>query len=92
MRKTLDKSQTCISIKDKCWSKNLGAEKLAALLDVSVQTVYSWFSGIKKTTIEHMVELADILEVSIDEIIKTHILASGNSPPTCFASQEKMKP
>ena len=82
MRKTIDKENTCRSIKDKCRSRRINAEKLAGLLDVSVQTVYAWFSGKKMPTLDHMVELADVLEVTIDELIKTHIFVFGNSPQT----------
>jgi transcriptional regulator with XRE-family HTH domain len=69
--KKIDKVKTCSTIKERCLQSGLKAEELAEQMDVSVQTIYSWYSMKKLPSISHLVELADILNVSVDELIQT---------------------
>ena len=69
MRKTMDRDRTCENIKALCTYRGYSVDRIASLLNISNQTVYSWFSAKKLPSIDHIVELSDILNVSIDEII-----------------------
>lgn len=87
MRRTLDKDKTCRTIKDICRKKHISAITLAELLNVTEQTVYSWFSAKKLPSIDHLIEIADILEVTLDDLIKTHMFMAANAPPTYVNSE-----
>ena len=69
MRKTMDKDRTCENIKNLCMYRGLSVNRIALMLNISKQTVYGWFSTKKLPSIDHMVELSDILDVPIDEMI-----------------------
>ena len=69
MRHTIDQGKTCERIKELCRDKGIDAEHLSSLMNLSKQAVYSWFNGRKLPSIDHMVELADILGVTVDEML-----------------------
>ena len=71
MRRILDKSRTCLKIRELCYKKNVSVTRLTNELDVSTQTVYSWLSGKKLPSIDHLVELSDLLEASISDLVVT---------------------
>lgn len=52
--------------------KNFTQEQLAEFCDVSRQAVTKWEAGISEPTIEKLVKLAEIFQVSLDELIKGH--------------------
>ncbi|MCR5591556.1 MAG: helix-turn-helix domain-containing protein [Lachnospiraceae bacterium] len=69
MRKTMDMYRTCQNIRSLCEYKGYSAGSIAEELNISKQTVYCWFSAKKFPSIDHIVELSDILGVPIDEMI-----------------------
>ena len=50
-------------------SKNLKQSDLAALLSVSVKTISHWETGYSEPSILQLTQLADIFEVSLDELV-----------------------
>ncbi len=77
MNRTLDPDGTCLRIRSMCREKNINAGRLAEYLNVSDQAVYAWFSMRKLPSTDHLVELADFLEVPVDELIVTKEFQSG---------------
>ncbi len=82
MSKTLDRDMTCDRIRKVCEERSVTVEYIAEELNVSRQTVYSWYSAKKLPTLDHMVELADITGTSIDELVvsKDYISGSWSKP------------
>ncbi len=77
MRKTLDFYETCMRIKAVCRKKGMTVGRLAEEMNLSKQTVYAWFSAKKLPSIDHLIELADLLEVSVDELLVTRVFDFG---------------
>ncbi len=77
MHRILDRDSTCQHIKRISDENGVTIELLSEEMNVSKQTVYSWFSGKKMPSIDHLIELADILNVSIDELIVTKRYSMG---------------
>lgn len=77
MHKTLDRDSTCMLIKAKCDEKDITVEFISREMNISKQTVYGWFSGKKMPSIDHFIELADILKLSVDELIVTKTYITG---------------
>ncbi|MCR5649726.1 MAG: helix-turn-helix domain-containing protein [Lachnospiraceae bacterium] len=75
MRRTLDLDSTCYHIKTICDEKGVTVEFIVGEMNVSKQAVYSWFSGKKMPSIDHLIELADILNASVDELLVTRSYA-----------------
>ena len=71
MRKVLDKNKTCYKIREMCTKHNVSINQLTEYMDVSPQTVYSWFGAKKLPSIDHLVELSDMLDVHIGDLIVT---------------------
>ncbi len=69
MAKTMDKDKTCENIKDLCKYRGVTVDQISSILNVSKQTVYCWFSTKKMPSIDHIVELSDILDTPIDDMI-----------------------
>ena len=67
--KTIDIEQTCLMIKKLCREKNISVEQLAGIINISRQAVYGWLNERTLPTTDHLVELADILDVAIDDVI-----------------------
>ena len=76
MRK-LDKSRTCFRIRELCFNQGMPVEQIAEHLDVSPQTVYSWFGARKIPSLGHLVELADLLDICIGDLIVTKASEGG---------------
>ena len=66
---TLDVENTGRNIKDICREHGVSVDDIADKLGVSVQTIYSWFSARKMPTVDHLIELADVLGVTVDELL-----------------------
>ena len=71
MKKILDKNRSCWKIREMCFERNVPVSVLTEELDVSPQTIYGWFSGKKLPSIDHLVELAGLLDVCISDLIVT---------------------
>ncbi|MCR5511523.1 MAG: helix-turn-helix domain-containing protein [Lachnospiraceae bacterium] len=56
-------------IKEICKEKNISVEHLAGILNISRQAVYRWINEKTLPTTDHLVELADILDVALDDIV-----------------------
>ena len=69
MNITLDIENTGRNIKDICREQGVSVEDIAFMLGVSTQTIYSWFSAKKMPTVDHLIELADVLDVTVDELL-----------------------
>ncbi len=67
--KTLDYKGTGVKIRDVCKEQNLSADHVAEMLNVSKQTVYSWWSSKKCPSVDHLVELSSIIDIPVDELI-----------------------
>ncbi len=62
--------QTGIQIAEARRRKNLTQEQLAELMEVTRQTVSRWEAGASYPEMEKIVRLADILEVSCDDLLR----------------------
>lgn len=51
-------------------NKKLTHEAFAEKLDVSVRVIYDWENGIKYPTFPRAVEIANVLDVSLDDILQ----------------------
>ena len=71
MKKTIDKGLTCMRIRELCYEKNITVQMICDYMNLSKQTVYSWLSGKKIPSLDHLIELADILNVSVDDLLVT---------------------
>ncbi len=77
MNETLDRDKTCALIRKMCTDRGITTETLAEALNVSRQTVYAWFSSRKMPTIDHLVEIASLLDLTVDELIARRSYDSG---------------
>ncbi len=69
MNKMLDRDRTCAQIKRTCSDHGITVDCIVEKMNVSRQTVYSWFSSKKMPSIDHIIELADLLDVTVDELL-----------------------
>ncbi len=69
MKRTLDAERTCLRIRDLCREKNVSVEQIADMLNISKQAVYAWLKVRKLPTTDHLVEISDILNVTVDDLI-----------------------
>ena len=69
MNRTLDCDNSCRRIRELCELKGLSVDDVAIRLSVFRQTVYYWFSGKKMPTVDHLIELADVLGVMTDDLL-----------------------
>ena len=77
MGKTLDRERTSQKIKLQCKMKGVTADRISDELNVSCQTIYGWFSGKKVPTVDHFIELADILGCSVDDLLTKKEFPTG---------------
>ncbi len=74
MFRTLDQQKTGFRIKQMCMERQIDVERIVTKLNVSRQTVYGWFSAKKLPSLDHLVELVDLLDVQIDDlVVRTYI-------------------
>ncbi len=69
MKSTIDCVKTGENLKKLFFKCGLSVDKVASLLGVTKTAVYNWVSGNKMPSIDHLVELADLLGCSVDEMI-----------------------
>lgn len=69
MNATLDVENTGKNIKEICREHGVAVDDIACILGVSTQTIYSWFSSRKMPTVDHLIELANVLDVTVDELL-----------------------
>ncbi len=77
MNETLDRDRTCERIRSMCAKREITVDLIVKEMNVSRQTVYSWFSGRKLPTIDHLVEIASLLNITIDDLIVRKTYISG---------------
>lgn len=71
----LDLEATGAKIKTLLKQRGISPRQLQIILDFPyVQTVYNWFAGKNMPTIDNLVVLAQILGVSMDEIVVTRLV------------------
>ena len=56
-------------MKTMCEKKRVTINDIVKRMNISRQTVYSWFSSKKIPSIDHLIELSDILSVTVDELM-----------------------
>lgn len=64
-----------IKLKEAREKKSIKQSEIAKILDTTQQTISSYENGLRKPSLDRLVELAQILDVSLDELIefkKTH--------------------
>ena len=71
---TLDYNNTGKLIRNTCMKRGVSVDDIADHINVSRQTVYSWFSSKKMPTVDHLIELSDLLDVSVDELLARRVL------------------
>ena len=75
LKPVLDLEATGTKIKTLMKQRGITPRQLQILLDFPyVQTVYNWYQGKNMPTIDNLVVLAQILDVTIDEIIVTKMI------------------
>lgn len=73
-----DMEATCAHIKELCEIRNITPTELSERLGVSKQAVYSWFGAKKIPSLDHLIEIAGMLDVKTDDIIMTKRLSNKN--------------
>ncbi len=72
LKPVLDLKATGAKIKTIMRDKGFSARKLQLIMDFPyVQTIYNWFAGKNMPTIDNLVVLAQVLGVTMDELIIT---------------------
>ena len=75
LKPVLDLEATGTKIKTLMKQRGITPRQLQVLLDFPyVQTVYNWYQGKNMPTIDNLVVLAQILGVTMDEIIVTKMI------------------
>ncbi len=74
--KTIDVAQTGANIKRLCDVKGLKVSDLTLEMRISAPAVYKWMNGEGIPSIDNMIRLANLLEVTVEEIVVT---LDGNS-------------
>ncbi len=72
LRPVLDVDATGAKIKSLMKQRGISPRQLQIILNFPyVQTVYNWFSGKNMPTIDNLIVLAQVLGVTVDDIIVT---------------------
>ena len=75
LKPVLDLEATGTKIKTIMKQKGVTPRQLQLIMDFPyVQTVYNWFAGKNMPTLDNLVVLAQILDVTMDEIIVTKMI------------------
>ena len=75
LKPVLDLASTGAKIKTTLKQKGISVRELRVIMDFPyVQTIYNWFAGKNMPTLDNLVVLAQILEVTMDEIIVTKMI------------------
>ena len=75
LRPVLDLEATGAKIKTLMKQRGISPRQMQLILNFPyVQTIYNWFAGKNMPTIDNLVVLAQILEVTMDDIIVTRMV------------------
>lgn len=75
LRPVLDLEATGAKIKTIMKQRGITPRQLQTILDFPyVQTVYNWFSGKNMPTLDNLVVLAQVLGVTMDDIVVTRMV------------------
>ena len=75
LKPVLDLEATGTKIKTIMKQKGVTPRQLQLIMDFPyVQTIYNWFAGKTMPTLDNLVVLAQILDVTMDEIIVTRMI------------------
>ena len=75
LRPVLDLEATGAKIKTLMKQRGITPRQLQILLDFPyVQTIYNWFAAKNMPTLDNLVVLAQILDVTMDEIVVTKMI------------------
>ena len=75
LRPVLDLDATGIKIKTLMKQRGITPRQMQLILNFPyVQTIYNWFAGKNMPTIDNLVVLAQVLGVSMDDIIVTRMV------------------
>ena len=75
LRPVLDVDATGAKIKSLMKQRGITPRQLQIILNFPyVQTVYNWFSGKNMPTIDNLIVLAQVLGVTMDEIVVTKMI------------------
>lgn len=67
--KIIDVVKTGNNIKRLCIEKDIKVADLANAMQISAPAIYKWMRGDGIPSIDNLIRLADILEITIDEIV-----------------------
>ena len=75
LKPVLDLTATGAKIKTIMKQKGISARELQLIMDFPyVQTIYNWFAGKNMPTIDNLVVLAQILGVTMDDLVVTNLI------------------
>lgn len=69
-RKQINTEQTGLNLWKLLEEKQIPVKVVAKELDVSLVAVYKWLKGESKPTLEHLVQISQLLNTKISDIIK----------------------
>ena len=76
LRPVLDLEATGVKIKTLMKQRGVTPRMIQTILDFPyVQTVYNWFAGKNMPTIDNLVVLAQVLGVTMDDIVVTRMIS-----------------
>lgn len=68
--KVYDVQATCDNVFDLAQKKGWSDSKLAQILEVSPQAICKWRKGICSPSVDRLVMMADLFQVTLDELMK----------------------
>ena len=75
LKPVLDLEATGTKIKTLMKQRGITPRRLQILLDfLYVQTIYNWFRGLNMPTLDNLVVLAQVLGVTMDDIVVTRMV------------------
>ena len=75
--RVLDTVATGRKIKELRKGKKITVEKIGEYLNLSDQAIYKWQRGDSAPTIDNLLMLSEILDVSLDELVQTKEVEYG---------------
>lgn len=69
--KTIDVAKTGANIKRLCAERGVKVSDLVYGIHISAPAIYKWLNGESIPSLDNMIQLADLLGVTIDEIVIT---------------------
>lgn len=68
-KKQVSNKKTALAIRKAILNRGLTTQAVANELELSPQAVYKWLNGEALPSMEHLVQLAEILDVPIDQLL-----------------------